>query len=248
MLNFNCDVILTTPVAFDFGQYGPGDDGDWDLIYPDPADWSLEDCKNYLEDQGAELPDPNPWVMSRTDMLELIEFNPNDGEQADIATWSNDDLRTFVVQEIDNEALDGLDAWRETTREVMRDDDAPTPMMNYYYPLPHFNQDWGIAQAMLLRDGGSVCLVEVGGRAALALTGGGMDLSWDICHAYTLLGYLPPFHFTDLPRYAGGSGMWGGLETLDACVRTAETLKLWAEQRLRDLTNHREELANRKGD
>ena len=39
----------------------------------------------------------------------------------------------------------------------------------------------------------------------LALTGGGMDLTWQICEAYMRLGYLPPTHFSRLPRYAGAT-------------------------------------------
>jgi len=73
------------------------------------------------------------------------------------------------------------------------------PMMNYYYPLygQHDAED-------ALKLNGPVCLIEFAdGRWALALTGGGMDLSWDICRAYIDLGYLPPVHFSDLPDHAG---------------------------------------------
>jgi hypothetical protein len=37
----------------------------------------------------------------------------------------------------------------------------------------------------------------------LALTGAGMDFTWDIAEAYMLLGFLPPVIFCDLPRMAG---------------------------------------------
>ena len=37
-------------------------------------------------------------------------------------------------------------------------------------------------------------------EAALAVSAGGMDLSWDVCEAYLLLGYLPPLNFYHLHR------------------------------------------------
>lgn len=77
------------------------------------------------------------------------------------------------------------------------------PMMNFIYPLPWKNYD-----AKLLR--GPLCLVtydsEGGGehKWGLALMGGGMDLTWEICEAYMRLNYLPPASFAaTLPSFAG---------------------------------------------
>ena len=77
------------------------------------------------------------------------------------------------------------------------------PMMNYYYPLPNYSGDV-TEDAKRLVDL-PVCIVEFldGGAYALALTGGGMDLSWEICEAFMALGYWPPAHFCDLPLFAG---------------------------------------------
>ena len=71
------------------------------------------------------------------------------------------------------------------------------PMMNFFYPLPSGAHD-PAALAYL-----PVCLVTLNDEPGLALTGGGMDLSWEICEAYMRLGYLPPVHFADLPHMAG---------------------------------------------
>jgi hypothetical protein len=70
------------------------------------------------------------------------------------------------------------------------------PMMNYAYSLPCFD---------LI----PVCLVQFTGEDvdgdeewSLALTGGGMDLSWEICLAYVKLGYVPPRDFWRFPKMA----------------------------------------------
>lgn len=83
---------------------------------------------------------------------------------------------------------------------------AEGPMMNYYYPLSESEGPWSrsfdpVAAAVSVA-GEPVCVVEIDGEYALALTGGGMDLSWEIAAAYVALGKLPPVHFRDLPAYA----------------------------------------------
>lgn len=81
------------------------------------------------------------------------------------------------------------------------------PMMNYYYALPAFDMDAEKA-ARRLKDI-PLCLVNFAepdddsDEWALALTGGGMNLAWEICAAYVALGYIPPRHFWDsLPKFA----------------------------------------------
>lgn len=73
------------------------------------------------------------------------------------------------------------------------------PMMNHSYGLPDFdgNED----SAKLIVDLPLVLVrFEDSGEWALALSGGGMDLSWEICEAYMLLGYFPPSHFAEVPQ------------------------------------------------
>ena len=77
------------------------------------------------------------------------------------------------------------------------------PMMNYYYPLPGSVDVEEYARSLYPLP---LCLVRIDDenteeRYALALTGGGMDFSWQICEAFMRLGYLPPIHFS-LPRMA----------------------------------------------
>ena len=77
------------------------------------------------------------------------------------------------------------------------------PMMSYYYPLPQFNMPCDEAAKLLVDLPLVVVEFQDSGDKALALSGGGMDLSWEICEAYMLLGYFPPVHFCDLPEMAG---------------------------------------------
>ncbi len=78
------------------------------------------------------------------------------------------------------------------------------PMMNYFYPLlrfDHVDPQEGARRIVNL----PLCLIRMEDTEeyGLALTGGGMDLSWEICEAYMLLNYLPPITFCDLPSMAG---------------------------------------------
>jgi hypothetical protein len=122
------------------------------------------------------------------------------------------------------------------------DGEEDGPMMNYYYELPVFNQIESEAAAKL--DGLPLCLVEVDDRYALALTGGGMDLSWEICEAFMRLGYLPPVSFCDLPAMCGrgtlsSGGEYGGKELserdawiIEGCKRALALQKEHSTRRL----------------
>lgn len=73
---------------------------------------------------------------------------------------------------------------------------AEGPMMNYYWPLTHWLNADPYEFAERLRSF-NLCLVKIeieddNALWALALTGGGMDLSWDIAAGYIALGFLPP--------------------------------------------------------
>jgi len=99
----------------------------------------------------------------------------------------------------------------------LEDDSVEGPMMNYLYPVADCVYDVGHdcftafdeASALLIV-GLPLCVVlfeddEDGPPSpsdGIALTGGGMDLSWEICEGYVRLGHCPPVHFCDLPVMA----------------------------------------------
>ena len=94
--------------------------------------------------------------------------------------------------------LDALEAAQDDTPSQWG---SEGPMMNYFYPVSDYTpgdmEEWA---AKL--DGLPLCVVELDGERGLALTGGGMDLSWEIAEAFIRLGYYPPT-WIDLPAMAG---------------------------------------------
>jgi hypothetical protein len=122
---------------------------------------------------------------------------------------------------------------------------AEGPMMNYWYPIKD-EPDLDPAKAALAIHDLPLCVVQVSGNWGFALTGGGMDLSWEICEAYTRIGQLPPVHFCNLPRMAGRGpniGSYGDAKRdayiMAACrasVRVQMMRAKWALKHLRDMS------------
>ncbi len=84
------------------------------------------------------------------------------------------------------------------------------PVMNFAWPItPRHDLDPTEAATRIDRAAGCVTLVESEDWTGetvyfLALTGGGMDLSWNICAAYAAAGNVPPVRLLrDLPHMAG---------------------------------------------
>lgn len=109
------------------------------------------------------------------------------------------------------------------------------PMMNYYYPLPEFRDDPMEAAKKLEHLPLVIVEFQDSGDRALALSGGGMDLSWEICEAYMRLGYLPPVHFCDLPEMAGRGKSPRDRWIIAACQRSLEGMKERQERSLERL-------------
>ena len=228
-----CDAVDVKPVDFDW-TVGYGEDDGWEIVYPDVSGWDLARCKDYLMDRGGdEFPELNPWGMGYES---LREFLGSDADES-CEDFSETELRDVIL---DSEEV--LDAWREFVAEkIQEDSDSFTPMMSYYYPLPYFGRmDPSTAQTKLIGSGSAIVAI-VAGETVLALAGGGMDLSWDICRAYMLLGYLPPVYFCELPAYADlpRDASW----IISGCLRSIEVMRQWIankEDSLRRLTTKRE--------
>ena len=87
---------------------------------PDPSDWDLEQCREYLDDHGIDYPDDNPWPCGE-DMQEerdrLIEMIETDDEDAGrFASMSLNDLKDILIRQIEEDD-DRIDAWREAVRD-----------------------------------------------------------------------------------------------------------------------------------
>ena len=106
------------------------------------------------------------------------------------------------------------------------------PMMNYFYPC-----NVRSAEAAALAVSGCICVVEMeDGTTGFALTGGGMDLSWDIARAYVECGFLPPA-WIRLPRFGGQTMNPRTRLIIEACKRTAELMAERARWNVGDLVN-----------
>jgi hypothetical protein len=193
----------------------------------------------------------------------IFDFGEGYGERweivsPDVSDWDFEQLREWSldngmgdVPSIHNwegaqeagEADEFLDSFRDDVLEHMRDHpETFEPMMNYAYPLPGLRMSPEEAQAELELAHVAVVVVLIDGEPHLALSGGGMDLSWDICWAYLALGYLPPFRFTDLPRFSGMKLSEDVEWVLRACERSAEAIRDRAVHALGRLQEHREDL------
>ncbi|MEW6770137.1 MAG: hypothetical protein AB1330_01910 [Bacillota bacterium] len=110
------------------------------------------------------------------------------------------------------------------------------PMMNYCYPLPDRLRKDPEEYAALLDKHVPLTLIYLteDDRYVLALTGGGMDFSWEICYAYMLGGYLPPLYFCQLPALATSFTVWRK-RVVAACRRSCLVAKNQVEWQLKDL-------------
>lgn len=110
------------------------------------------------------------------------------------------------------------------------------PMMSYYYPLPEWGR-YGLPadETARLLEGSNLCLVQLlnDDEWGLALTGGGMDFSWEICEAFMRLGLLPPFHFCDLPQMADRGRSKRDRWIIAGCRASAQVVKRRAGATLR---------------
>ena len=110
------------------------------------------------------------------------------------------------------------------------------PMMNYIYPLGDtewferdmqnkFGSDWRKKVKSRLSNTTLIYMIE-DEKYYLALTGGGMDLSWEICESYINLGYNPPTHFCNLPRMADMDyNSVKNKRTINACKESLDAVR-----------------------
>lgn len=139
--------------------------------------------------------------------------------------------------EYDEDPDEVLVDMRDRIETEMYESDDYTPIMSHIYPI-HLNYDEQTAQAQL--DDLPVVLVNVridgysGHVPYLALSGGGMDLSWEICEAYIRLGQLPPVHFCNLPRMAGRGESEQDRQIIRACLESLLIRKRRTEREIED--------------
>lgn len=123
------------------------------------------------------------------------------------------------------------------------------PMMNYVYPLPRYFS--GSLESVTDIESGCICLVSFSDenqdrglpQFGLALTGGGMDLRWEIAGAYVDLGFRPPFGVTQgLPDLAGMALTPRNALIIQAMRESAENVRDYANRCMGNLDRLEEKL------
>lgn len=231
--NLFVDAITVTPIGYDWGDHEQGED--YETFPPVVAEMSLREKFEYADDQRVDV-EPNPLVATSEELDAFIREHGlsdswkeecPDSDDADVVLSAK---RDFVLQAMEDDDLLVPEDLDSRIEDSITESETCQPMMNYYYPLDKLGGDLHRQNIKLQHL--PVCVVRVNGDAALALTGGGMDLTWKICEAFMRLGYFPPFHFArDLPLLAGmkmsnpvTAWVWKG------CKRSCEIISKWAER------------------
>lgn len=184
--------------------------------------------------------------------MNWAEGYDGDGFHAGAGTW-----HSWASQVCENDDSDtgkrcgAIVATGGTCGKCGKDNDSDaSPAMNSFYPLGSYAmdkynstspEDMALKLAYL-----PLCLVRINGGEhsedewGLALTGGGMDLSWEICAAYVALDFVPPAHFArNLPAFSGMRLTASKRRILSACRESLRCQRDWNArglQRMRDLS------------
>jgi hypothetical protein len=103
----------------------------------------------------------------------------------------------------------------ESMFETFEQDLQGGPSFGYAYPTDGLDFDPETANKIADL---SLCLLSIDGDTYLALSGGGMNMSWEICAAFVALGLLPPVHFAkDLPAMGARPDNASQRVVVDAC-------------------------------
>ena len=133
------------------------------------------------------------------------------------------DEHRYIQPEIEDE--DGDEVENECMGMI---DHEVGPMMNFFYPCPDLDPEEAARAIAHL----PLCVVVMeDGETGFALTGGGMDLSWEICAAYIACGFAPPLEYCDLPNMAGRGRHKDTALILAACQRSCEIAEGWAARK-----------------
>lgn len=223
-------MVDAKPIDFDFGE---GWTETWEIVCPDVEDWTADQCRQWLDDEGVyhEAQDED-FAMALRSAIEADAEEREEPAPEGLDTLKLADL-IATAERLGIDADDDSETYRETLADMVRDEwtngDRNCPMMNHAYPL-----DDRYDRAML-GNLGPLTVVTIHDEPYLALTGGGTDLSWEICAAYIALGYYPPAHFCDLPAMAGRGSGEADRHIIAACRKSLEILRRWMQYRLENL-------------
>lgn len=184
------------------------------------------------------------WSEGHDETWDFIEA-PECPECGTYARWTSgadlaDQLADVDAIESASFSNDVWEAWRCPNPECdsfgeETEAESEGPMMSCSYALP--DKSWGSTGGYDQSDAEKIvhlplCIVtfEDTGDQALALTSGGMDLSWEISEAFMRLGHLPPLAYCDLPAMAGMKMDERRRWVLAGCLRSCDVAAAQAQR------------------
>lgn len=171
--------------------------------------------------------DPDDWLFEN--WRTLLTAEQITGVEADMAEAKEEHDSDAIEQARDNfKDSDSYYEWK----------DGFEPAMNFYWPVDlAYELDEETAAERIDKHAGATSLVwiERVQSHAIVLTGGGMDLSWDICAAYICCGCVPPARLLlGLPRFAGGGYAKFGELIVNTLIPLLVKHREWQAEHARD--------------
>lgn len=148
------------------------------------------------------------------------------------------DFDKFVPYEDDEEENEDLKTdWIEGAQELISEYHNENmhlfePMMNYFTELEYEDSQ---EMANKFFDSCFTVIEFNDGTCGVALTGGGMDMSWEICKAFIDAGFYPPAHYCKLPAMAGRGNSDSDRAIIGICNKSLQAV---ADGFLRDIENN----------
>lgn len=227
-LNLYCDDILARPIDTFWGEFNQDtDEPRFRVVCPDFDAMEAAELFDYADDYGVTL-ESDPRELPRHELvggLESIGTACYDDESDELLAQAYGD--SMLAGDLGDISADD---WTDALREAFEEQEQPA--MNYRYPVTLRGVGENEAAAALV--GLPLCLVwdDSDEEHYLALTGGGMDLSAEICRAYIALKQRPPVHFCRVPRMAGRKY---SAEFLTTLIESCEVAQNWAQSTIDDL-------------
>ena len=99
---------------------------EWQNLYPEAAGWSLEECREWLDEHGIDYPsdpDVNPWHRSHTP--ETLAAWARQSVTGLSLTGEASQARKVLAALIEAEKIDGLEEWQDAVRNADPDPAEP---------------------------------------------------------------------------------------------------------------------------
>lgn len=160
---------------------------------------------NTHEGDGWSIVLPDPSALSRAQCMAILDSRSElEDCQKELGSANNDDLWRYFVVGSDKFHVDDF-----------------RPILDFYYDIPALEDNPSPSVMQHRLRSLPVVIVLVDGEPKLAVNEDVKNVSMEICWAYTLLGFLPPFIAIDIPESV--------LEIepfiLSACERTIEIVE-----------------------